>query len=50
MSSGAATLAQVSAQADGRAPLQVAPIDTGLEDVFIYMMGRASAPPGGASP
>ena len=44
-----ATLAQVAAQADGRASLQVAPIDTGLEDVFIYMMGRASGPPGGAS-
>ncbi|KAB0649504.1 ABC transporter ATP-binding protein, partial [Burkholderia territorii] len=48
-----ATLAQVAseanAQANGHAPLQVAPIDTGLEDVFIYMMGRASAPPGGAA-
>lgn len=49
-----ATLAQIASQADaqtdGRAPLQVAPIDTGLEDVFIYMMGRASGPPGGAAP
>jgi len=34
---------------DGPAALQVAPIDTGLEDVFIFMMGRASGPSGGAS-